>query len=131
MSLDYITLGDLQLNRNIRLRGALGNNTVVSQITRPAEGDNVNIMQWRTGTPDRQPGRKLALDGGGGLGRFTVAEIRAIELLQSLGQPVFLEHHVFNGMVLITGIVLRGLPIDYSDYDTNIRCDAQIDLIEV
>ena len=133
MALDYVSLGNLRLNRNLRLRGAIGNNAVISQISRPAEGDGINIMQWRTGTPARHPGRKLVLDGSGsGLGRLSVGDIRSIEALQSLGQPVMLEHHAWSGMVLISAIhISGGVTPDYADYDNAKRVAAEIELIEV
>ena len=122
-SLAYITLGPLQLNRNIRLRNVLGQSQIAYQHSRTIDG-LARHYPFRV-----QAGQQLELDGEGG--RFEIGQIRQVEALIAAAQPVYLQHHVHTGMVLITSINIDGLIIDYADYNDTHRVSAKITLITV
>ena len=119
---DKILLGQVELDPDLALRGLLNWNPV--QVTAKRTIDGLLICD----TDSMQGGRPLTLDGSGGY--FTVGQLRQVAELQSLGEPVLLQHHQGNFLVWILNIEGEDLWIDDVDYADDDQVSAKILMME-
>ena len=120
--LDKILLGPVELDADLSLRGLISWSAV--QVTAKRTIDGLLVCH-----PDRmQGGRPLTLDGSGGY--FTVGQLRQVAELQSLGEPVLLQHHQGNFLVWILNIEGEDLWIDDVDYADDDQVSAKILMME-